>query len=367
MKNPYRYGLVFPLLFLLVFITACGGQSNPTPVEGNQSPILPSPEADPQIGEYVVCTFEDKKGNLWFGTLGKGAARYDGNSLTYFSIQEGLVGDAVTIIVEDHAGNLWFGTQSGLSKYDGKTFTNFTNKDGLCNDMVSDILIDKEGGVWIGTWGGVCRYNGLNFSKFPLPIPELDVPTYQATTNWVTDIIEDREGNIWFGRSGYGAYKYDPVSGKFTGFTKKEGLPSNCVQAIMEDTKGNIWFGTRMAERDNPDPKKRRGAGGLSRFDGKTFQHFPDVEGLHHNDIYSIAEDQKGNIWIGATGLGVYCYDGKSFKIYKGTNRMDLTYSYGVQDILEDRNGQLWFGFSGGLFRLMGDSIVNVSVGGPWK
>jgi len=30
-----------------------------------------------KIDEYVVEVFEDKKGNLWFGTLSKGTARYD--------------------------------------------------------------------------------------------------------------------------------------------------------------------------------------------------------------------------------------------------------------------------------------------------
>jgi hypothetical protein len=46
---------------------------------------------------------------------------------------------------------------------------------------------------------------------------------------------------------------------------------------------------------------------------------------------------------------------------------MDLTYGMGVQSILADRHGMLWFGFSGGLFRLEGDSVIHVTQGGPWK
>jgi hypothetical protein len=46
---------------------------------------------------------------------------------------------------------------------------------------------------------------------------------------------------------------------------------------------------------------------------------------------------------------------------------MDLTAQFGVQSILEDRNGTLWFGFSGGLFRLSGDAIVHVGQDGPWE
>lgn len=352
---------------MIAIITACSGCFNSNALESNNSELKSSPKTDAQIGDYVVEIFEDKKGNLWFGTLGNGTARYDGNSLTYFSTKDGLVADAVTSIVEDKAGNMWFGTQSGLSKYDGKTFTNFTRKEGgLCDDRVSNILIDKAGNFWVGTWGGVCRYNGTDFSNFPLPIPDVEVPVYQATTNWVSAIMEDRQGNIWFGRSGYGACKYESASGGFTQFTKKDGLPSNCVQAIHEDKQGNIWFGCRVAENDHPDADKRTGDGGLSRYDGKSFIQYPSFECLTKNDVYSIYEDKTGNIWIGATGFGAYRYDGKTFMVFKETDRNDLTVNFGVQSILEASNGTLWFGFSGGLFRFNGTSFLNVTKDGPW-
>lgn len=365
MRNVYLYTHACLLIFILAILTTCSGQFKSNTLGSNNPELTAAPKTGSQIAEYVVNIFEDKKGNLWFGTIEKGVALYDGKSLTYFSTKDGLCGNTVTGIVEDRAGNMWFGTHSGLSRYDGKIFTNFTSKEGLCNDRVSNILIDKAGNFWVGTWNGVCRFNGTDFSDFPLPIPDVEVPSYQATTNWVTDIMQDQQGNIWFGRSGYGACKYDGNS--FTLFTKKDGLPSNCVQAIHEDKQGNIWFGTRVAEKDHPDAGKRTGEGGLSRYDSKTFIQYPAFEGLSKNDIYSIYEDKTGNIWIGATGVGVYRYDGESFKIYKGTDRMDLTYGFGVQSILEDRNGTLWFGFSGGLFRLNGSSIVNVTQEGPWE
>ena len=42
-------------------------------------------ENSSQIGQYVTSIFEDSKGHLWFGTLEKGIAKYDGNNF-------GLVG-----------------------------------------------------------------------------------------------------------------------------------------------------------------------------------------------------------------------------------------------------------------------------------
>ncbi len=365
MKNFYLYAYFCPLFLIVGFMTACSGQSKPNTLENGSPALKVSPKTGAQIDEYVVEIFEDKKGNLWFGTLSKGVARYDGTSLTYFSTNDGLCGNTVASITEDQAGNMWFGTHSGLSKYDGKTFTNFTRTEGLCNERVSHVLVDRAGNVWVGTWEGVCRFNGITFSSFPLPIPDLEVPAYQATENWVTEIIEDRQGNIWFGRSGYGACKYDGRS--FTQFTKKDGLASNCVQAMEEDKQDNLWFGCRVAERDHPDADKRTGDGGLSRYDGQIFMQYTNVEGLSKNDIYAICTDKTGNLWIGANGLGVYQYDGQTFTMYKGTDRMDLTYSFGVQSILEDRHGTIWLGFSGGLFRLKDASITNVTQDGPWK
>ncbi len=364
MKNYCSFPLHCTLLFILAFFDSCSGQPPSNDLKSTNPGLDAAAVTDAQIDEYVVEIFEDSKGNLWFGTLLSGVACYDGKTLRYLSEKDGLAGNAVVSIKEDKEGNMWFGTHSGLSIYDGKTFANFTQKDGLCDDRVANILIDKAGTVWIGTWNGVCRYNGGIFLNFPVPVPDIKLLPYQNTMNWVTEIVEDSKGNIWFGRDGYGACKYD--GNTFTHFTKKDGLPSNNVQDIQEDGQGHIWFGCRVVQHDHPDPKARTGAGGLCRYDGKTMILYPEWEGLSKNDIYSIYADKAGNIWIGATGVGVYRYDGTTFKMYKGTNRMDLTYSFGVQDILEDRNGKMWFGFSGGLFRLVDSSIINVTQNGPW-
>jgi len=360
MKKFFVYLPICLLFFGLVFITSCFGQSSSTFPTINDVVPGGKPQTREPIAEYVVEIFEDSKGNFWFGTMNKGVARFDGRTLVYLSSEDGLCGNTVTSVVEDKQGNLWFGTHSGLSRYDGKTFTNFTTKDGLRDNRVSNLLIDRAGNFWLGTWGGVCQYDGIAFTDFPVPVPEVELHPYQTTMNWITDIQEDRQGNIWFGRDGYGACMYDGKS--FRHFTKKDGLPSNNVQAIQEDRQGNIWFGCRVAERDNPDPKRRTGNGGLCRYDGHTIRQYPGWEGLSKNDIYSIFTDKAGNIWIGANGVGVYRYDGESFKIFKGTDRMDLTYGFGVQRILEDKNGRLWVGFSGGLFRLDGTTIVHVSA-----
>jgi ligand-binding sensor domain-containing protein len=220
--------------------------------------------------------------------------------------------------------------------------------------------VDKNGQVWAGTNHGAFQYNGFTFSNFEIPFPNIEKLSFKWEAGKVWDIREDKQGNIWFARDGYGACKYD---GKiFSHFTKKDGLCSNNVSRTVEDKEGNIWFATLKS--DLPEAVKE---GGVCCYDGSQIRKFPEFEGLSQNDIYSLYCDRKGNVWIGATGLGVYRYDGKSFKLFKGTDRMDLTYSVGIQSIMEDQKGAIWFGFSGGLFRFDGTSIKNVTQGGPWE
>lgn len=359
--SDLRMIYAFLLISFAIMTSSCSCQTNGQ----NKNPERQLLKKDSQIAEYVVEIFEDTKGNLWFGTIEKGCAKYDGKTLTYLTIEDGLIGNTVTSFAEDKEGNLWFGTHSGLSKYDGKKFTNFTTKDGLVNNRVSELLIDKTGNVWVGTWEGVSKLNDTTFSTFPIPNPDIILLPYQSTMNWITEIIEDKQGNIWISRDGYGVCKYDGQS--FTHYTQKDGLASNNVQVIHEDNQGNLWFGSRV-EKDNSNSDGRTGDGGLTRFDGKTFTRFDKIKGLSKNDIYAINEDNNGNIWIGANGLGAYRYDRKDFTLISETDRKDLMpFGYGIQSILQDTKGNLWFGLSGGLFRLSGNSIINVSQNGPWN
>ena len=343
-------------LFLLALLSnACisqGGKDDSS-ISDNSKKIIHS-----QIAQYVVDVFEDSNGNLWFGTLENGVAKYDGNTLWYFTQADGLPSNRVTSMVEDVAGNLWFGTGRGLSKYDGNTFTNLSKKDGLCSNSVSNIFIDSKGLFWIGTWGGVCQFDGKEFAPVSLHNPTIDTPINEDTKNWITEINEDAKGNIWIARDGYGAYKYDGES--FDHILKADGLHSNNVTEIEFDHLGNTWFGTRVAERDHPNPTKRFGKGGVNRMDDQTIISFPDIEEFNNGDVYSIYRDLSDNIWIGTVKKGVYKYDGKEFIHY------DVPTS--VMSMVEDKKGIIWLGSAGGLYKInLEGEVINVTTNGPWK
>lgn len=131
------------LLILSILSTSCNSQEKK--VNTNKMNDSDQQETESQIGNYVTSAFEDSKGNLWFGTLEKGIAKYDGNELRYYTKKDGLPSNRVPSVKEDKNGILWFSTGDGLSKFDGQQFVNFRVKeDDFGSNMISTILIDSK-------------------------------------------------------------------------------------------------------------------------------------------------------------------------------------------------------------------------------
>ena len=119
------------------------------------------------------------------GNNGAGLFRFDGETLTNVTEEKQLTNYEFKVsgasntntlariysINEDDFGNLWIGTvDAGAWKYDGTTLTHYTMKDGLSSNAVNTIYKDKYGQLWFGTdENGICKFNGINFQKFNLP------------------------------------------------------------------------------------------------------------------------------------------------------------------------------------------------------
>jgi ligand-binding sensor domain-containing protein len=344
------------LLFLFIISVSC---SSPGSTTENAALVQASREPDhPQIGQYVTSVFEDSNGHWWFGTLQKGMAYYDGSQLKYFTQKNGLPSNRVTGLIEDSTGLFWLKTGEGIARFDGKNFTNFRVDTDDFSNMVSQLFIDSKGIFWVGTWAGVYQFDGKEFTYFPLPYPKVTTPINKDTENWITAIREDVNGNIWFARNGYGLCKYDGKT--FTHLLKKDGLHSNKVTEIEFDLDGSAWIGTRVSEKDNPDPEKRTGRGGVNKLQSDSIISFPDITGFNDGDVYSIYMDHSANIWISTAQNGVYRYDGKAFKNY--------AVPVSVMGMMADQKGNLWLGGAGGLYRInTAGEIINVRTNGPWK
>lgn len=73
-------------------------------------------------------------------------------------------------------------------------------------------------------------------------------------------------------------------------FDTEQGLASSSVLTSLKDSKGNLWFGTL--------------GGGVSRYDGRSFQTFNATHGLANNIVMTVLEDRKGDLWV-RTNIGV--------------------------------------------------------------
>jgi len=311
--------------------------------------------ADKQIADFVRNIYQDKNENFWMGTNGRGIAHYNGDSLAYFSNKNGFDGQQVTGITEDQEKNIWFATDQGIVKYAWESdekgsnqFINYSADRYFKKKRFWSICADSQGNIWGGSVEGVFKFDGKDWESFEIPYPE------PVSGNFITDatscsIIEDSKGNIWIGTNGFGAYKYDGTS--FTQYTKKGGLSDDSVDIIMEDKNHNIWIGTRF--------------GGVCRYDGKTFTNYSLSEGSIGNDeVCIIYEDSQGNIWMSSEGFGVYRFDGKDFTNYGEREGLGVK---AVQDVFEDRDGRIWVGGGGGLYRMEGERFVHVKKEGPWR
>lgn len=100
-------------------------------------------------------------------------------------------------------------------------------------------------------------------------------------------LIQDTEGYIWMGTAA-GASRFDGVV--FNNFSTEDGLAPGSVRAVYQDSKGNIWFG--------------HNDGGLTRYNGKTFETTLLGGEIIKSDITSIIESDDGHLWITSMGSG---------------------------------------------------------------
>lgn len=108
----------------------------------------------------------------------------------------------------------------------------------------------------------------------------------------------------------------------FKQYSLEEGLPQSEVTSLAEDQFGYIWLGTN--------------GGGLSRFNGKTFEVFTRKDGLPDNIILGLHHDEDYNLWIG-TPKGIIKYDGMQ---YQSVILTDTT-TFGDNITFYETNGEL--------------------------
>lgn len=87
--------------------------------------------------------------------------------------------------------------------------------------------------------------------------------------------------------------------------TVNDGLPSNTIRCIYKDSRGLLWIGTEA---------------GLCSYDGINYKVYNETNGLKHDRIWAIVEDEQNNLWLSLYGKGLAKYDGKTFTYFDKEN-----------------------------------------------
>lgn len=184
-------------------------------------------------------------------------------------------------------------------------------------------------------------------------------PAWSPYPPTITCSLEDSKGNLWFGSAGDGIYYYNPSRKKdgFRVFKDKTGLSSNTILSILEDKTGIIWFGTKHG-LCKYDPKSDSTGKNLITFNeipllvsNSTYFNDSKETSELQREIWSMAQDKTGRIWLG-TNDGVFHFQPVEsnkkplftyFLQYDQVNNPNNLKLSSVTSVLEDRNGKIWF------------------------
>jgi diguanylate cyclase (GGDEF)-like protein len=226
-----------------------------------------------------------------------------------------------------------------LSQY---THQAWKAEEGLPQSYVKAIAQTKDGYLWLGTEGGLARFDGVRFAVFD----ERNAPALRGSD--ILALCATSDGSLWIGLRGGGAVRYS--SGAFTGYTAREGLPSDVVRSLYEDSSGRLWIGTD---------------GGAVLFRGGRFvAAYPNVPGREPDTVMAIAES-GGDLWFATYGAGLRRLHQGVVTTFDHTRGLSSDL---VRCLYADRDGGLWIGTRGGGFgKLRADRFTPYSLhAGNW-
>ncbi len=350
----------------LAELTSQSGQS------GYSYHLFPRPPGSTGQGAHSVFLDGD---TIWYG-CGEEICRMDGQKTAVLGRESGLPRDQWQAIVKDRDGTLWVsGVATGL--FERPAGESLFKKPASAEiapalrgipslDSDGRLLLPSPAGVFISTragWHRIDRAAGLRGT--------------------VDTVFEDRQRSLWIGLAGHGLAQWRGYR-QWETYTVDSGLGSDVVYEILPRPDHSVWAATGSGlyhglpkqfgyqwQPDSPlanvsvhslqiDDAGSLWAGtdghGIMRIKPATgeFEIFGVREGLTTEHVYTLRFDHEHRLWA-ATDAGLFMAQPPYARFMRSPG-LPQTLFWAVA---EGRDGSIWAGGAGGLYRYVGDRWHN--------
>ncbi len=353
----------------------------------------------------IQSIYEDHLGNIWFAQFGRNLYKYDPqqNPVTWYHREKGssntMSSSGIECIYIDRLQNIWFGHHNtGMDKYDPKTglYTNYLprlNDPSYLNaEWITGVREDESGFFWISTLShGLYRFYPQKeiFQRCHLSGPG---DTDGLDSDLIYLMLLSQTGRLWLSTMDKGLILFDPAKNSSRHIDINPNNPGGeKIISMFEDKDGTVWLGTiddgfygvKMVNDEiqnvqhyvhNPADRNSLSYNnildlirptvvdtnalwlasgmGVNRYDllTKSFTHFFEEDGIPHNMVLKVLEDNQGNIWIScAIGIGRYDIRTEQWKNYGISNGLPFeTFGGARHNTAKGSDGQLYFSGSSG-------------------
>ena len=321
---------------------------------------------------YAILEDSADPDTLWVGTMGGGLNRYDRITNTFTAHKHdpadpsSLSSNAINSVVQDRRPPypLWIATAHGLNRFDRETgrcrhyFHDPADPKSLGEDDIWRVVQDPADPdvFWLALWGSGLNRLDTHTGKVTRYIHDPANPDSLGTyDNIICGIGKDADDPniLWLGTIQDGLVRFDKTTEAFRHFRHRpddpESFPGGTVALIYDDGTGRLFLGGWV--EDN----------GLTVFDKASgtftnYRHHPaDSHGIRHDNILNVRRDRTGIYWVVSTSGKVDKIDpyAPAFAHHAAGdgNPAHFLSDPVVNTILEDRDGDVWIGTTGGLDR----------------
>jgi signal transduction histidine kinase/ligand-binding sensor domain-containing protein len=343
------------------------------PVDESALPVftlLPSAESDPYglAANNIRTIYEDKVGNLWFGSLKHGLSIHYKDRLLVDHFKHfphsphAPAGKSITDFAEDYKGNIWMAVDGqGLSMLNTGTghlehylYANrqYNLPGAKVIKLDTDSLGKKIYGVTYGDGAFVFDVDAKKAQKLP-------IDHRHQESAYTFRVQVDEQGMVWIGLMDEGLTMYNPRTGKYISYKAQiqaiNALNSPSVDFLFIDNSGRVWISTHQTGLLLVEPESETVTARhvLSSIYPKNFQQ-----------VYmrQAAQDTEGNFWFLCEQKLVYLSPSReAFKEFALRHTINANEAYSMVCLRDT----LWIASSRGLERIaytIKDNLPELSI-----